>query len=123
MIKINDKGEKMFSVTLPNGNVVKVKFQHFTTDPEDLKKRRFTTRCIFRVFNGGNYLFQAFGYAKCNPSDRLNKNVGKRAALENTLYCLKDGIREVFKDISNYINKEERKLIWDEFFKNFDILR
>ena len=113
----------MFTVEFPDNLVVKVKFQHFTIHPNNPKKRRFMTRCFFRIFGDGQFLLNVVGDAKCNPTDKVNRNMGKRTALENAMYYFSNGLvanpgeRVAYEDITKYLNKEQRKIVWNKFFE------
>jgi len=97
----------MFTVEFED-KLIKVKFQHFMSGVG--KKRRFNSRCLFRIIldvNAGEEI-DLESTVKYNPYDKeFSKNLGKKHALQKVM---KDA------NFNGYLNKEEREDIWDTFF-------
>ena len=82
-----------------------VKFAHKLTQEKNPKKRRFITACWI---SDANYSLLAKGFAKLNPIDKLNRNMGKARAFA--------------KALSSFTRKE-RTSFWHKFNTTFAIGR
>jgi hypothetical protein len=80
-----------------------VKFAHQMTAEKNKKKRRFITACWI---SDTNYSLLTKGFAKLNPIDKLNRNMGKARAFSKAL---------------SSFNREERKVFWEHFNTTFAI--
>jgi hypothetical protein len=98
-------------VTIGHKNYIVV-FRHFVCglEAKNKKKQRYCTSCLILEDKGKDKdrKIVSKGYAKRNPIDKLNKNLGKAKALESAL-------------LSFPTSRKDRLSFWTEFHKNFKI--
>jgi len=82
----------------------------FFKKPIILEKRRlFTTHCVLVLFVAAQKSVNVFtGIACQSPKDQYSKTVGKKLALTRAL-----------EDTTGYLSKEDREIVWDNFFARF----
>lgn len=102
----------MFNFILENYDNTDGKFEVMFKFPSKNRKQKNRRRVKCEIFH--NSLLVAVGYStKCN-TDNYVRYEGRKWALTHAIY-----IRDVNGNDISPFSKEQRKLIWNQFFKQF----